>query len=85
MGSNLQPPTTTQVLAWKMFNTWGYDKYRVHADRVAAFYRTKRDVFAGLMDKYLTGLAEWNVPEAGMFFWYVLGYFGVPMAAAPQC
>ena len=71
MGSNLQPPTFTQVIALKMLRSWGYDTYRVHVDRVAAFYRAKRDVFARLMGKHLTGLAEWNVPEAGMFFWYV--------------
>ena len=70
MGSNLQPPTFTQVLAWKMLNSWGYKTYREHVDRVADFYRGKRDVFAGLMDKHLKGLAEWTVPEAGMFFWY---------------
>ena len=22
------------------------------------------------MEKYLTGLAEWNTPVAGMFIWY---------------
>ena len=85
MNSNLQAPTFTQVLSLRMLKFCGYEKLRAHVDRVAGFYCTKRDVFEGLMQKYLSGLAKWNVPEAGMFFWYVLGYFGVPMAAAPQC
>ena len=71
MNSNLQPPTFTQVLSLRMLKFWGYEKLRAHVDRVAEFYRTKRDVFEGLMQKYLSGLAEWNIPEAGMFFWYV--------------
>ncbi|TFK92678.1 PLP-dependent transferase [Polyporus arcularius HHB13444] len=72
MNSNLQPPTFTQVLSLRMLKFWGYDKLRAHVDRVAEFYRTKRDVFEGLMHKYLAGLAEWNTPEAGMFFWFKL-------------
>ena len=78
MNSNLQPPTFTQVLALRMLKFWGYDKLRAHVDRVAEFYRTKRDVFEGLMQKYLSGLAEWNVPEAGMFFWYVRSHRPIP-------
>ncbi|KAI0719335.1 PLP-dependent transferase [Cerioporus squamosus] len=72
MNSNLQPPTFTQVLSLRMLKFWGYDKLRAHVDRVAEFYRTKRDVFEGLMRKHLSGLAEWNTPEAGMFFWFKL-------------
>ncbi|KAH9945140.1 PLP-dependent transferase [Epithele typhae] len=72
MGSNLQPPTFTQVISWKLLSTWGYAAYQQHVYRVADFYRTKRDEFARLMDKHLTGLAEWTIPEAGMFFWFKL-------------
>ena len=78
MGSNLQPPTFTQVLAWKLLSTWGYDTYRAHVVRVAAFYRTKRDAFARLMDMHLAGLAEWTIPEAGMFFWCVSPFPPLP-------
>ena len=78
MNSNLQPPTFTQVLSLRMLQFWGYDKLKAHIDRVAEFYRQKRDVFEGLMQKYLAGLAEWNTPEAGMFFWSV----HLPLAAA---
>jgi tryptophan aminotransferase len=37
---------------------------------VAEFYRAKRDVFEIAMRRHLHGLAEWNAPEAGMFFWH---------------
>ena len=71
MGSNLQAPTFTQVLSLRLLEFWGYEKLRAHVDRVAEFYRGKRDVFERLMHKHLDGLAEWNTPEAGMFFWSV--------------
>ncbi|KAI0359804.1 PLP-dependent transferase [Trametes cingulata] len=72
MTSNLQPPTLTQVLALRLLREWGYAGLRAHVDRVAQFYHAKRDVFEGLMRKYLDGLAEWDTPEAGMFFWFKL-------------
>ena len=62
------------VLSLRLLKEWGYDKLRAHVDRVAQFYHAKRDVFERLMHKYLDGLAEWNTPEAGMFFWFVLSY-----------
>ena len=43
MGSNLQPPTFTQVLAWKLLSTWGYETYRAHVVRVAALICSRRD------------------------------------------
>ena len=62
----------TQVLSLHMLKmSRKNEKLWAHVDRVAGFYCTKRDVFEGLMQKYLSGLAKWNVPEAGMFFWYV--------------
>ncbi|KAI0775155.1 PLP-dependent transferase [Trametes elegans] len=72
MTSNLQPPTLTQVLALRLLKEWGFERLRAHVDRVAQFYRAKRDVFERLMRKHLQGLAEWNTPEAGMFFWFKL-------------
>ena len=42
-----------------------------HTKRVSEFYRERRDVFERAMKKHLDGLAEWNTPEAGMFFWCV--------------
>ncbi|KAI1796868.1 PLP-dependent transferase [Ganoderma leucocontextum] len=72
MNSNLQAPTFTQVLSLRLLEFWGYEKLRAHTDRVAEFYRAKRDVFERLMHKHLDGLAEWDTPEAGMFFWFKL-------------
>lgn len=55
----------------KLLVAWGHDGFMAHTEGVAAFYKAKRDVFAAAMDTHLAGLAEWAVPEAGMFFWCV--------------
>src|SRR5690606_800773 len=36
---------------------------------VAALYREKRDRFAESLARHMTGLAEWEVPRGGLFFW----------------
>lgn len=69
--ANLQPNTLAEVLAMAVLKRWDYQGFFQHADRVAEFYRQKRDVFQAAMVRHLSGLAEWSVPEAGMFMWYV--------------
>ena len=69
--ANLQAASTTQVIGHALLSKWGPEGLRAHTARVAGFYRAKRDVFAAAMTRHLTGLAEWSVPEAGMFFWFV--------------
>ena len=32
-------------------------------------YRQKRDLFAASMSRHLSGLADWDVPAGGLFFW----------------
>ncbi|KAG6905867.1 hypothetical protein DXG01_017238 [Tephrocybe rancida] len=40
--------------------------------KVAQFYRGKWDVFEAAMNRHLSSLAQWDSPEAGMFFWFKL-------------
>ncbi|KAF8879248.1 PLP-dependent transferase [Infundibulicybe gibba] len=70
--SNLQTSSLTQVITFSLLNSWGYDGFKIHTERVAAFYREKRDAFEHAMTEHLSGLAEWTAPEAGMFFWFKL-------------
>ncbi|KAL9713954.1 hypothetical protein Ac2012v2_002260 [Leucoagaricus gongylophorus] len=70
--SNLQVSSLTQVIAHKILESWGYEGFKVHTERVSEFYREKRDVFQAGMLRYLSGYAEWVKPEAGMFFWFRL-------------
>lgn len=49
-----------------------------HPDRqdriagLAAFYRSKRDLFARALEKNFAGLARWKNPAGGLFFWLEL-------------
>ncbi|GJE89936.1 PLP-dependent aminotransferase family protein [Phanerochaete sordida] len=70
--ASLQTPSLTQSIAHAVLGAWGYDGFRAHTERVSAFYRAKRDVFERAMRKHLAGLAEWDTPDAGMFFWFKL-------------
>jgi tryptophan aminotransferase len=67
--ANLQVSSTTQAIAYAFLSEWGYETFFEHTRRVSNFYREKRDVFAKALDRHLTGLAEWTIPDAGMFFW----------------
>lgn len=80
--ANLQVSSTTQAIAHAFLSEWGYDTFFEHTRLVSEFYRKKRDAFAKAMEKHLTGLAEWTIPEAGMFFWMKLRL--PPTAAAPE-
>ncbi|KAF8910539.1 PLP-dependent transferase [Gymnopilus junonius] len=70
--SNLQTSSLTQVIVFKLLDSWGYDGFRSHTEHVSQFYADKRDIFERAMKKHLVGLAEWSTPEAGMFFWFKL-------------
>jgi len=70
--ANLQVSSLTQAITFTLLDSWGYDGFMKHTETVANFYRKKRDVFESAMKKHLSGLAEWNTPEAGMFFWFKL-------------
>ncbi|KAI6350851.1 hypothetical protein MCOR25_010341 [Pyricularia grisea] len=70
--TNLQPCTTTQVLAFALFRHWGHDGFLAHGQRVAALYRRRRDLFCAAACKHLGSLASWHVPAAGMFVWMKL-------------
>lgn len=69
---SLQPSSTTQLLALKLFQQWGHIGFLEHCTKAASFYRQRRDAFAAAAEKHLRGKATWDVPTAGMFFWLTL-------------
>ncbi|KAF5349796.1 hypothetical protein D9758_010181 [Tetrapyrgos nigripes] len=70
--SNLQVSSLTQVITHALLSKWGYDAFYSHTKSVSEFYGQKRDIFEAAMKRHLEGLAEWQRPEAGMFFWFKL-------------
>ncbi|KAJ3559075.1 hypothetical protein NM688_g564 [Phlebia brevispora] len=70
--ANLQPNSLAQVLALSLLSRWGYQGFLEHTAHVAEFYKKKRDAFQAAMLRHLSGIAEWSMPEAGMFMWFKL-------------
>ncbi|KAG8748088.1 hypothetical protein FRC10_008821 [Ceratobasidium sp. 414] len=70
--ANLQTSSFTQVITHTLLAEWGLAKFDAHIAHVSAFYKQKRDVFEAAMKRRLAGLAEWDTPQAGMFFWFKL-------------
>ncbi|PPQ71676.1 hypothetical protein CVT24_007829 [Panaeolus cyanescens] len=68
--ASIQVPQLTQVIVFKLLDSWGYKAFIEHTNRAAALYRDRRDMFEEAMREHLTGLAEWTPPEAGMFLWF---------------
>ncbi|KAH8923944.1 PLP-dependent transferase [Atractiella rhizophila] len=67
--TNLQVSSTTQYIALKVMEYWGVSGLKKHAQMVAQFYKSQRDLFESLLDKHLRskGLADWDSPKAGFF------------------
>lgn len=59
----------SQMLLYKLFENWGPQKFEQHFKDVQNFYRKRRDTMLGMVKKHLTGLAEWSIPQGGLFFW----------------
>lgn len=59
----------SQACALALLRKWGPEGWNVHVTGVQALYRERRDHFIACAEKHLSGLAEWTVPEAGMFVW----------------
>ncbi|KAJ7168703.1 PLP-dependent transferase [Mycena filopes] len=79
--ANLQPASLTQAVTYKLLEAWGQDGFLAHTRGVSAFYRARRDVFEAAMQRHLAGLAEWEAPQSGLFFWFKLLIPGVDDAA----
>lgn len=67
--SYLHCSTMSQVLTYNLLSSWGFEKLLTHFDSVRNYYKARRDVTLAAMDRHLTGLCEWSVPNGGMFVW----------------
>jgi kynurenine/2-aminoadipate aminotransferase len=56
---------------------WGREGFAKHIHAIRALYRSRRDALLSAAEKHLTGLATWEVPQAGMFVWFDLTPAGV--------
>ncbi|CAH6787311.1 kynurenine/alpha-aminoadipate aminotransferase, mitochondrial isoform X1 [Phodopus roborovskii] len=67
--SSLHACTLSQLMISQLLYQWGQDGFLAHVDRVTDFYRDQRNAILAAADKWLSGLAEWHAPKAGLFLW----------------
>lgn len=70
--SSLHISGVSQMMTLALLREWGIEGFLAHVDQVTAFYERKRDAFLQSCSKHLTGLVEWDTPQAGMFVWLKL-------------
>ncbi|XP_075840673.1 kynurenine/alpha-aminoadipate aminotransferase, mitochondrial [Microtus pennsylvanicus] len=67
--SSLHPCTLSQLMISQLLYQWGEEGFLAHIDRTIDFYRDQRSAILAAADRWLSGLAEWHAPNAGMFLW----------------
>ncbi|RKP09593.1 pyridoxal phosphate-dependent transferase [Thamnocephalis sphaerospora] len=71
--STQQPSGVSQAIAAHLLlKDWGQAGWQRHLTGLRTDYRRKRDLMQAVCQRELTGLCEWTLPQAGMFFWFKL-------------
>jgi 2-aminoadipate transaminase len=63
---------TNRVGQWQALQWIGSEKYQQHRSELRDFYRGRRDAFQAALETHFSDLADWNVPQGGLFFWLKL-------------
>jgi len=63
---------TNRVGQWQAMQWIGSEKYQQHRVELRSFYRERRDAFQAALERHFADLADWQVPQGGLFFWLTL-------------
>lgn len=63
---------TNRVGQWQAMQWIGSEKYQRHLAQLRSFYRARRDGFQSALERHFSELADWQVPQGGLFFWLTL-------------
>ncbi|KJZ40943.1 MULTISPECIES: PLP-dependent aminotransferase family protein [Pseudomonas] len=63
---------TNRIGQWQALQWIGTEKYQQHLSELRNFYRCRRDAFEAALQTHFADLADWNVPQGGLFFWLTL-------------
>lgn len=63
---------TNRVGQWQAMQWIGTQKYQQHLVQLRSFYRERRDAFQAALLRHFGELADWQVPQGGLFFWLTL-------------
>lgn len=63
---------TNRVGQWQAMQWIGSDQFQQHLGELRSFYRLRRDAFQVALQTHFADLADWQVPQGGLFFWLSL-------------
>ncbi|MCY1183189.1 2-aminoadipate transaminase [compost metagenome] len=63
---------TSRVGQWQVLQWLGTEKLDRHLEELRSYYRGRRDAFQAALETHFADLAEWQMPEGGLFFWLTL-------------
>ena len=58
----------SQAIATAYFEKIGIEGFNQHTQQITQYYKRQRDVIISALDKHMSDLATWIVPEVGLFF-----------------
>lgn len=67
--STQQASSLSQLMVYHILKKWGEHGLNRHVARICSFYKNQALTMMESAKKHLTGLAEWDVPDGGMFMW----------------
>ncbi|OIO56552.1 MAG: GntR family transcriptional regulator [Alphaproteobacteria bacterium CG_4_10_14_0_2_um_filter_63_37] len=65
---------TNRIGQWWIGQFVSGPDYAAHLDKVRGAYKEKRDLMAAALGRHMTGLAQWESPKGGLFFWLQLAH-----------
>ncbi|MFV0455874.1 MAG: PLP-dependent aminotransferase family protein [Pseudomonas sp.] len=63
---------TNRIGQWQALQWLGSERYREHLAELRGFYRLRRDAMQAALSEHFADLAQWQLPEGGLFFWLKL-------------
>jgi DNA-binding transcriptional MocR family regulator len=60
---------TNRIGQWQALQWLGSEQYRAHLAELRGFYRLRRDAMQDALVEHFADLAEWEIPQGGLFFW----------------
>ena len=63
---------TNRIGQWQALQWLGTEQYRTHLAELRDFYRARRDAMQSALLEHFGELADWQIPQGGLFFWLKL-------------
>jgi DNA-binding transcriptional MocR family regulator len=63
---------TNRIGQWQALQWLGTERYRQHLAELRGFYRQRRDAMQQALLEHFAELADWEIPQGGLFFWLKL-------------